>query len=130
MTRHRDAFDADSNVAAALTFPKDAHDTLEISPKDFERDTAINLLGVYTSLRETVRGFKNLANDGLPTVFITTGNVLPWQPSGPGITLGAGKAGVVNLLQSVLMAYSATKYRYEGRCNFGHCGRETNCWRI
>jgi len=104
---------ADLNVAAALTFPKDAHDPLEIEPKYFERDTAINLFGVYTSLRESVRGFKTLANDNLPTVFIATGNVLPWQPSGLGLTLGAGKAGVVNLIESVLKAYSATNYRYE-----------------
>jgi NAD(P)-dependent dehydrogenase (short-subunit alcohol dehydrogenase family) len=99
-------------IAAALTFPKDVNDPLEIPPQDLERDTAVNLFGAYTAMREAVRGFKTLSDGNLPNVFIATGNVVPWQPSPFGITLGTGKAALVNLIAASVKAYSAKKYRY------------------
>lgn len=72
----------------------------------------MNLFGAYAAMGEAVRGFESLVDEeAVPKVFIATGNVLPFQPSGSGISLGAGKAGLVYLIEAAVKAYGARGYR-------------------
>ena len=98
-------------LAAALTSPSDPSNPFTISPYAFENDTAVNLCGAYTALRESVQGFKDLGNE-IPKVFIATGNVLPFKPTALGITLGAGKAALTHLLDVATKAYCGDNFRY------------------
>ena len=85
----------------------------------FEADFNVNLLGAYTAMNETVKGWKDLdiletqaqaeamENDEgvemelatVPRAFIATGNVVPWQPVTAAMTLGSGKAALAHLIQ-------------------------------
>jgi hypothetical protein len=72
-----------TRLAAALIFPATADDPFSISPADFEQNLAVNVSGAYSALYQATRGFlllKQQAGDAVPTVFIATGNVTPFNP--------------------------------------------------
>lgn len=85
---------------------------MELTSEDFEKDTAVNLFGAFSSMREAIQGFKSLSDEETPKAFIATGNIIPFQPRAASISLGAGKAGVVHLIQSSTLGYSKLGYRY------------------
>lgn len=84
-------------------------------PESFDRDMAVNASGAYAALYYTTRGFQKLREqsslNGLPTVFIATGNVTPFQPHPLATTLGSGKAALAHLLAIGEKAYRTTGYR-------------------
>lgn len=73
-------------------------------------DTKLNAFGAYVALREAVKGFKELSV-GAPKAFIATGNILPFKPYPAGITLGAGKAALVHLVNIAAKAYQKGNFR-------------------
>jgi predicted RNA-binding protein with RPS1 domain len=73
-------------------------------------DTELNTFGAYVALREAVKGFMKLSVE-TPKVFIATGNVLPFKPHPAGVTLGAGKAALVHLLDVGAKAYNKRNFR-------------------
>lgn len=73
-------------------------------------DTKLNAFGAYAALREAVKGFKELSV-GTPKAFIATGNVLPFRPHPAGVTLGAGKAALVHLVDIAAKAYRKGNFR-------------------
>lgn len=101
-------------LAAALIFPATADDPFSISPADYEQSLAVNVTGAYSALYQATRGFlilKKQAGDAVPTVFISTGNVTPFQPSAVATTLGSGKAALAYLIQVGMKAYEKTGLR-------------------
>ncbi|KAH7378508.1 hypothetical protein BKA64DRAFT_243849 [Cadophora sp. MPI-SDFR-AT-0126] len=98
-------------VAATVTFPEDFDDPFSISPQALINDTKLNTFGAYASLREAVKGFKELSV-GTPKAFIATGNVLPFKPHPAGVTLGAGKAALVHLVDIATKVYRKGNFRF------------------
>jgi len=98
-------------IAAALTVSSD-DDPLSLSDEAFLDDLKVNTIGAYASLRNAVAGFHLLGSGDTPRVFIATGNVLPFQPWPLGVSLGAGKAALVHLLQVGTLSYNKKGYRY------------------
>lgn len=112
-------------IAAALSFPSDPSDPFSsITPDSLERDIAINAIGGYTALRESIQDFKHLTDStavgsseqlskSLPQgVFIATGNVTPFQPLPMALTLGAGKSALVHLIQLAIETHESNGFRY------------------
>ncbi|PVH75405.1 epimerase/hydratase [Cadophora sp. DSE1049] len=97
--------------AATITFPEDFDDPFSISPQALMNDTKLNAFGAYVALREAVKGFKELSV-GTPKAFIATGNVLPFKPHPAGVTLGAGKAALVHLVDIAAKAYRKGNFRF------------------
>jgi NAD(P)-dependent dehydrogenase (short-subunit alcohol dehydrogenase family) len=103
--------------AAALSFPSNPGDPIgSIAPAELERDWRVNALGGYAALREAVEGFRMLKNEGgngaSDGVFIATGNVTPLQPMPMALTLGAGKAMLVHLVQLAVESCKDEGFRY------------------
>ncbi|KAM5355156.1 hypothetical protein ACJ41O_001802 [Fusarium nematophilum] len=99
--------------AAAVTFPE-KDDPFSVPPESFDQDMVVNASGAYAALYHTTRGFQKLKEQpsGLPTVFIATGNVTPFQPNPLATTLGSGKAALAHLLAIGEKAYSGAGYRF------------------
>jgi hypothetical protein len=72
---------------------------------------AVNVIGGYAALRESVAGFKSLPAEARK-VFIATGNVTPFQPIGMALTLGVGKAALVHAIQIAAKVYQGDGSRY------------------
>jgi len=70
----------------------------------------LNASGAFAALHEAVKGFKTLGSD-IPKAFIATGNVLPFHPSAFGVSLGAGKAALVHLINIGSTAYRSPNFR-------------------
>ncbi|KAJ6442314.1 epimerase/hydratase [Purpureocillium lavendulum] len=85
--------------AAALTFPPEQGDPFSVPPDAFTRDTAVNVASGYAALHYATRAWKKTRQGGAGGVFIATGNVTPFYPNPFATTLGAGKAGLVHLIQ-------------------------------
>jgi NAD(P)-dependent dehydrogenase (short-subunit alcohol dehydrogenase family) len=102
--------------AAALSFPSNPGDPIgSIAPAELERDWRVNALGGYAALREAVEGFRMLKNEGMKDrdgVFIATGNVTQLQPMPMALTLGAGKAMLVHLVQVAVESCKDEGFRY------------------
>ncbi|RMJ27961.1 hypothetical protein PHISP_01158 [Aspergillus sp. HF37] len=103
--------------AAALSFPSNPGDPIgSIAPDVLERDWRVNALGGYAALRAAVEGFRALKNEGeggdADGVFIATGNVTPLQPMPMALTLGAGKAMLVHLVQLAVESCKDEGFRF------------------
>jgi NAD(P)-dependent dehydrogenase (short-subunit alcohol dehydrogenase family) len=98
--------------AAAFTKAGPRDDPFSVDTELLVKDAQVNIFGVYTALQEAVKGFKTIG-EGLPKVFIDTGNILPFHPVPSFVSLGLGKAGAVHLIQSAseTEAYTAAGYR-------------------
>lgn len=96
--------------AAALT-PVPFEDPFSLTTEQYMADLQINLTGGYSCLRNAVLAFKE-CEKSLPKVFIATGNVVPFRPFPPAMTLGSGKAALVHLIQVANAAYGPQGFRF------------------
>lgn len=62
-----------------MSIPEDIEDPFGVSPEAFVKDAGVNVFGAYAALNEAVKGFKEL-DSSTPKAFISTGNVLPFDP--------------------------------------------------
>lgn len=96
--------------AAALTMAggnDDGTGVFGLAVESYRRDLNVNLVGAYAALHETVRGWRELGNDGNTEVkkaFIATGNVVPWKPVPEAMTLGSGKAALAHLVETGMLS--------------------------
>lgn len=99
--------------AAALT-PAHSSDPFAMEPEAYVGDLHVNLIGAYTALHETVKGWHATPTsaDGGKRVFIATGNVTPFQPSLMAMTLGSGKAALAHLIKIGSKAYAKEGWRF------------------
>lgn len=73
-------------------------------------DAEINIWGPYAALQEATKAWATLpADSNLPKVFILTGNILPFAPIPPLISLGIGKAASAHLIHSATLTEEFTK---------------------
>ncbi|OCK73335.1 putative short-chain dehydrogenase [Lepidopterella palustris CBS 459.81] len=97
--------------AATLTFPPDFSDPFSVGADAFIADTAVNAVGAFAAIQESVAGFKSL-DAATPKVFIATGNILPFNPVPLCVTLGAGKAALAHFIDVGTKAYAEKGYRF------------------
>jgi hypothetical protein len=99
--------------AAALTLAYSS-DPFAMESEAYVGDLHVNLIGAYTALHETVKGWHATPTsaDGGKRVFIATGNVTPFQPSLMAMTLGSGKAALAHLIEIGSKAYAKEGWRF------------------
>ena len=99
--------------AAALTFTAE-DDPFSLNGGQYLDTLHVNVIGAYVCLCETMSGFTAIDDSGekVAKVFIATGNVVPFQPIPFAVTLGSGKAALVNLVQVGNVAYAKKGYRF------------------
>jgi len=98
--------------AAAITFPQNAEDPFTITPQDLERDNAVNAIGAYTALRESIHAFRELDGNDIPKAFIATGNVTPFNPIPMALTLGSGKASLTHMIDIATKVHGKDNFRF------------------
>ncbi|KAH9216722.1 hypothetical protein DL95DRAFT_424331 [Leptodontidium sp. 2 PMI_412] len=106
LTKTESVEDAFAQVKKSLGIPNVVH-----QPSSFNERHETQCVGAYAALREAVKGFKELIVGTLKS-FIATGNVLPFKPHPAGVTLGAGKATLVHLVDIAAKAYRKGNFRF------------------
>jgi hypothetical protein len=98
-----------SRSATTGLVPDSFEDPFALPLADLKKEMVINLDPVYVAA-QALKGFKELP-DGVPKVFIQTGNIQNKMMIFPGmLTLGVGKSATAHLLEYAASAYGEKRY--------------------
>jgi hypothetical protein len=87
-----------------------------------KEDLAVNFDSAYVAAQQAAKNFEKVPQ-GLPKVFIYTGNILN-QHHLPGLfSLGVGKSAAAHLIESAAAAYREKGYRYNNCIILRHTSR-------